>query len=57
MIEGQEGVTWDQWVGLAHACEEFGYEGLFRSDHYLAFSRPRNEVPSTRGRRSRRSGR
>lgn len=40
MIEGQEGVTWDQWVGLARACEEFGYEGLFRSDHYLSFWQP-----------------
>lgn len=40
MIEGQEGVTWDQWVGLARACEELGYEGLFRSDHYLSFYRP-----------------
>lgn len=34
MIEGQESVTWDQWVGLAHACETGGLEGLFRSDHY-----------------------
>jgi F420-dependent oxidoreductase-like protein len=41
MIEGQEGVTWEQWVGLARACEEFGYEGLFRSDHYLSFDRPK----------------
>lgn len=40
MIEGQEGVTWEQWVGLAQACERFGYEGLFRSDHYLSFTRP-----------------
>ena len=40
MIEGQEGVTWDQWVTLARACETFGYEGLFRSDHYLSFSHP-----------------
>jgi F420-dependent oxidoreductase-like protein len=39
MIEGQEGVTWDQWVGLARRCEEGGYDGLFRSDHYLAFNR------------------
>lgn len=37
MIEGQEGVTWDQWVSLARACEEHGFEGLFRSDHYLSF--------------------
>ena len=34
MVEGQEGVTWDDWVALARACEEYGYEALFRSDHY-----------------------
>jgi F420-dependent oxidoreductase-like protein len=34
MIEGQEGVTWDDWLALARATEEFGYEALFRSDHY-----------------------
>ncbi len=36
MIEGQEGVSWEQWVAIAHACEESGFEGLFRSDHYLS---------------------
>src|SRR5919198_5186991 len=36
MIEGQEGVTWEQWLGLADACERHGLEGLFRSDHYLS---------------------
>jgi F420-dependent oxidoreductase-like protein len=40
MIEGQEGVTWEQWLGLARACERLGFEGLFRSDHYLSFSHP-----------------
>lgn len=34
MVEGQEGVTWDDWVALARATEELGFEGLFRSDHY-----------------------
>ena len=34
MIEGQEDVTWEQWLALAHACEEHGVEALFRSDHY-----------------------
>jgi F420-dependent oxidoreductase-like protein len=34
MIEGQEGVTWPQWMALAEACERTGLEGLFRSDHY-----------------------
>src|SRR5919197_1128630 len=37
MIEGQEGVTWDDWVALAGACEESGVETMFRSDHYGGF--------------------
>ena len=40
MIEGQEGVTWEQWLALARACERLGFDGLFRSDHYLSFDRP-----------------
>jgi F420-dependent oxidoreductase-like protein len=35
MIEGQEGVTWPQWVAIASACEEHGVPALFRSDHHL----------------------
>jgi F420-dependent oxidoreductase-like protein len=35
MIEGQEGVSWDQWVALAQGCEEHGISTLFRSDHYM----------------------
>jgi alkanesulfonate monooxygenase SsuD/methylene tetrahydromethanopterin reductase-like flavin-dependent oxidoreductase (luciferase family) len=38
MIEGQEGVTWEQWLALARRAEE-GLEGLFRSDHYLSIVR------------------
>ena len=34
MVEGQESVTWPEWVALAQAAEEAGLEGLFRSDHY-----------------------
>jgi F420-dependent oxidoreductase-like protein len=34
MVEGQEGVNWEDWLALARACEEHGYEALFRSDHY-----------------------
>jgi F420-dependent oxidoreductase-like protein len=37
MIEGQEGVTWPEWVALAAAVEQSGLEGLFRSDHYTSF--------------------
>jgi F420-dependent oxidoreductase-like protein len=36
MIEGQEDVTWEDWVALADACERSGIEALFRSDHYLS---------------------
>jgi alkanesulfonate monooxygenase SsuD/methylene tetrahydromethanopterin reductase-like flavin-dependent oxidoreductase (luciferase family) len=40
MIEGQEGVSWDEWVALAEACEEHGVEALYRSDHYLSLTAP-----------------
>src|SRR5918995_1678469 len=40
MIEGQEGVSWEDWLGLALACEEHGVEALFRSDHYLSQTDP-----------------
>jgi alkanesulfonate monooxygenase SsuD/methylene tetrahydromethanopterin reductase-like flavin-dependent oxidoreductase (luciferase family) len=39
MIEGQEGVTWPQWVALARAAEEARLDALFRSDHYRAIGR------------------
>ncbi len=35
MIEGQEGVTFAQWVALTGACERLGFDALFRSDHYM----------------------
>lgn len=34
MIEGQESVTWEQWLAIAAAVEGAGLDGLFRSDHY-----------------------
>jgi F420-dependent oxidoreductase-like protein len=36
MVEGQEDVTWDDWLALATACEENGVGTMFRSDHYLS---------------------
>lgn len=36
MIEGQEDVTWEDWVALAEACEGNGVGTMFRSDHYLS---------------------
>ncbi|HEX6131798.1 MAG TPA: TIGR03560 family F420-dependent LLM class oxidoreductase, partial [Actinomycetota bacterium] len=40
MVEGQEGVTWDDWLRVAEACERLGFEGLFRSDHYYSSRGP-----------------
>jgi F420-dependent oxidoreductase-like protein len=34
MVEGQEGVSWENWLALGLACEASGFQGLFRSDHY-----------------------
>jgi alkanesulfonate monooxygenase SsuD/methylene tetrahydromethanopterin reductase-like flavin-dependent oxidoreductase (luciferase family) len=39
MVEGQEGVTWEQWLALALATESAGLDGLFRSDHYRSIVR------------------
>jgi len=36
MIEGQEGVGWDDWRRLAALAEEGGYDALLRSDHYFS---------------------
>ena len=44
MIEGQEGVTWEDWVRIARLAEESGFEGLFRSDHYTAIIRDRADA-------------
>jgi F420-dependent oxidoreductase-like protein len=44
MIEGQEGVSWQQWCALADACEAHGVETLFRSDHYISQSNESGNV-------------
>jgi F420-dependent oxidoreductase-like protein len=44
MIEGQEGVTWDDWIRLAGLAERQGFDGLFRSDHYTAIIRPQADA-------------
>jgi F420-dependent oxidoreductase-like protein len=37
-VEGQEGVTWEDWCALADACERHGIGTFFRSDHYISQS-------------------
>jgi F420-dependent oxidoreductase-like protein len=34
MIEGQDGLNWPRWQRLGEAAENFGYAGLYRSDHF-----------------------
>jgi F420-dependent oxidoreductase-like protein len=34
-IEGQRGLNWPRWQRLALAVEGLGFDGLFRSDHFL----------------------
>jgi F420-dependent oxidoreductase-like protein len=46
MIEGQQGVSWEQWLDLAATTEGAGLEGLFRSDHYLSIGTDGRELGS-----------
>jgi F420-dependent oxidoreductase-like protein len=46
MIEGQEGVRWSDWLALARAAEDLGYEGLFTSDHYFSVAGARDRGSS-----------
>jgi len=39
MLEGQEGIGWEQWLALAEAAERAGLDALFRSDHYRSILR------------------
>ncbi|MDY6764225.1 MAG: TIGR03560 family F420-dependent LLM class oxidoreductase [Halobacteria archaeon] len=34
MIEGQNGLNWERWKRIGRAVEDFGFDGLFRSDHF-----------------------
>ena len=34
-IEGQRGLNWPRWQRLVPAIEQLGFDGLFRSDHFL----------------------
>lgn len=35
MIEGQQGLSWPRWQRLGRAAEELGFDGLYRSDHFV----------------------
>jgi len=40
MIEGQNGLNWNNWQRIALAVEELGFAGLYRSDHYTNANPP-----------------
>jgi F420-dependent oxidoreductase-like protein len=42
-IEGQNGLTWPRWQRLAHAAEDLGFAGLYRSDHFTNQNPPDKE--------------
>src|SRR5579884_809761 len=44
MIEGQDGLNWPRWQRLARAAEDFGYAGLYRSDHFTNPTGPNKDA-------------
>ncbi len=34
MLEGQDGLNWERWGRILQAAEDFGYQCVFRSDHF-----------------------
>ena len=44
MIEGQDGLDWARWQRLARAVEDFGYAGLYRSDHFTNPTGPNKDA-------------
>lgn len=43
-VEGQRGLTWDKWKVFAPTVEDFGFSGLYRSDHFIDATPP--DLPS-----------
>ena len=39
-VEGQRGLNWARWQKLVPAVEAFGFDGLFRSDHFVDANQP-----------------
>jgi alkanesulfonate monooxygenase SsuD/methylene tetrahydromethanopterin reductase-like flavin-dependent oxidoreductase (luciferase family) len=44
MVEGQAGLTWERWQALVARVEQWGFSGLFRSDHFTMASGPREDA-------------
>lgn len=39
-IAGQNGLTWPRWQRMARAIEDYGFHGLYRSDHFTNMQGP-----------------
>jgi F420-dependent oxidoreductase-like protein len=39
-VEGQRGLTWPRWQRIAEATEALGFDGLYRSDHFVDAAPP-----------------
>lgn len=42
-VEGQRGLNWPRWQRLVPAVEDLGFDGLFRSDHFLDAEPPEQD--------------
>jgi F420-dependent oxidoreductase-like protein len=42
-VEGQRGLNWSRWQRLVPAVENLGFDGLFRSDHFLDAEPPEED--------------
>lgn len=40
MLEGQNGLNWENWKRIAGVVEELGFAGLYRSDHFTNMRPP-----------------
>jgi F420-dependent oxidoreductase-like protein len=45
-VEPQEGLTWEQLATIARETERLGFDGFFRSDHYIAPDRALRGAPA-----------
>ena len=44
MVEGQAGVNWPLWQNLVARVEDWGFAGLYRSDHFTMADGPREDA-------------
>jgi alkanesulfonate monooxygenase SsuD/methylene tetrahydromethanopterin reductase-like flavin-dependent oxidoreductase (luciferase family) len=44
MLEGQDGLNWQNWDAFLTMAEEIGYQCVFRSDHYTNASGPHKDA-------------